>query len=189
MMANLAPHKGQETAIRAVAELRARGRDVECWLAGTERNGETTYQRLLQARVAELGVGDRVRFLGFRTDGRELIQAADFLLLPSTKEGLPLSVLEAQATKTPVLAAPTAGVPEVVAHGETGFLIAADDPQGYANAVEGLLANPGLFTHVTEQAYDRVRSKHGWPTYCDRVWQLYEELLRPAAAAGVARAG
>jgi len=64
----------------------------------------------LQALCSELGVADQIRFLGHREDIPDLLRAADILLLPSTNEGLPLSVLEAQATKVPVLAAPTAGI-------------------------------------------------------------------------------
>jgi glycosyltransferase involved in cell wall biosynthesis len=55
-----------------------------------------------------------------------------------------LSVLEAQASKVPILAAPTAGMPEVVRDGETGFLIAADDAARYADRLQILLARPEL---------------------------------------------
>jgi glycosyltransferase involved in cell wall biosynthesis len=192
MLANLAPHKGQKTTIRAVAELKARGRDVECWMAGVERGGGRGYEERLQALVAELGVADRVRLLGFRDDGPDLLRAADFLLLPSTHEGLPLSVLEAQASKAAVLAAPTAGVPEAVRDGETGFLIAADDAAAYARRLEDLLSHPALYHRVTEQAYAAVRREYNWTTLCERVHALYGEVLqRPAdktGGAGVKRA-
>jgi glycosyltransferase involved in cell wall biosynthesis len=179
MVANLAPHKGQETAIRAVAELKGRGQAVECWLAGIERHGGQAYQQHLRSLAGELGVADRVRFLGFRCDGPDLMKAADFLLLPSTREGLPLSILEAQASKVPVLASPTAGVPEVVSDGETGFLIPAKDAMGYADCMQRLLARPDLRRHVTEQAHARVRREHTWPVYCERITELYRELMGP----------
>jgi glycosyltransferase involved in cell wall biosynthesis len=185
MLANLAPHKGQETTIRAVAHLKARGKAVECWLAGVERGGGRGYEGRLRALSAELGVADRVRLLGFRDDGPDLLRAADFLLLPSTHEGLPLSVLEAQATKAAVLAAPTAGVPEAIADGETGFLIAADDATTYALRLEDLMSHPALYHRVTEQAHAAVRREHNWTTLCERVHALYEEVLqRPASRAG-----
>lgn len=177
MLANLAPHKGQETAIRAVALLKQRGIDVSCWLAGVERHNEG-YTARLEALTRELEVEDRVRLLGQRNDAPELLRAADFFLLPSTREGLPLSVLEAQAAGVPVLAAPTAGVPEVIEDGSTGFLVAADDAGGYANRLEVLLGNQGLCRRVTESAQRRVVREHGWKTYCDRVVQLYQEVLQ-----------
>jgi glycosyltransferase involved in cell wall biosynthesis len=180
MLANLAPHKGQETAIRAVAELQARRTDVECWLAGIERDGRQEYGLHLRSLAAELGVGDRVRFLGFRPDGPDLLRAADFLLLPSTNEGLPLSIIEAQASKVPVLAAPTAGIPEVIADGETGFLISAGDALGYANCIESLLRNPDWRQRVTEAAFAGVLREHTMPAYCKRVHGLLQG-LQPAA--------
>jgi glycosyltransferase involved in cell wall biosynthesis len=177
MLANLAPHKGQETAIRAVAMLKQAGIPLECWLAGVERGGSSTYTAQLNKLIADLGVLDRVQLLGQRNDTDVLLKAADFFMLPSTREGLPLSILEAQATKVPVLAAPTAGVPEVVAEGETGFLIAADDASGYASTIRSLLENPTLYRRVTEQAHKQTISKLSWESHCRRILELYRELL------------
>ncbi len=177
MMANLAPHKGQETAIQAVRQLRDRGRDVQLWLAGADRSGDGQFETHLKALIAELGLGDRVTLLGFRQDGPELLTAADVVLLPSTSEGLPLTLLEAQASGTPVIAAPTAGIPEIVEDGRTGFLVPADDAQGYASRIETLLAVPGVAQHMTATALDRCRRLHSWAAYHDRMSELYSEVL------------
>jgi glycosyltransferase involved in cell wall biosynthesis len=177
MLANLAPHKGQETALRAVALLAARGKPVECWLAGVERSGAEGYRHRLEALASELGVAERVRFLGFRNDGPDLLRAADFLLLPSTHEGLPLAVLEAQASKAAVLAAPTAGIPETITDGETGFLIPAEDAAGYARRIEDLLGNPALYHRMTERALAAVRRDYNWATLRQRIRDLYCEVL------------
>jgi glycosyltransferase involved in cell wall biosynthesis len=185
MLANLAPHKGQETAIRAVALLKRQGVEMTCWLAGVERGGGSAYAERLRTLIAEAGVQDRVRLLGQRSDTPELLRAADFFLLPSTHEGLPLSILEAQATKVPVLAAPTAGVPEVVANGETGFLIRADDAAGYADCIERLVSHPDLAQRVADAAYALVTREHTWTAYCQRVAALYQEVLGgPTASRG-----
>ena len=178
MAANLAPHKGQETAIRAMAMLKKTGVNVACWLAGIERQDRGAYTTRLQDLCNELGVADRVRFLGQREDMPDLLRAADIFVLPSTSEGLPLSVLEAQATKVPVLAAPTAGIPEVVTDGETGFLIPAEDAAGYAQRIESLLNCPEIHHRVTEQAYKQVIKAHNWQTYCETVWMLYHSLMK-----------
>jgi glycosyltransferase involved in cell wall biosynthesis len=177
MLANLARHKGQETALRAVAELKARGTTVDCWLAGVERGGQREYQQRLRDLALELGVADRVRFLGHRSDAHHLLRAADLFLLPSTREGLPLSILEAQASKVPVVAAPTAGVPEVVADGETGFLIPAEDAAGYADRMLRLLHDPALAARLSERAFDHVTREHDGARLCERVHDLYRALL------------
>jgi glycosyltransferase involved in cell wall biosynthesis len=176
MLANLAPHKGQLTAIKTVAELKRRGIKTLCWLTGVERQGGE-FTAKLRGLIAETAVSNNIHLLGYREDVAELLQAADFLLLPSTAEGLPLSILEAQAAKVPVLAAPTAGIPEIVKDGETGFLIAADDYLGYANRIQTLLNAPDMSHSVAEKAYDIVRTENSWRTFCQRVWDLYSELL------------
>jgi glycosyltransferase involved in cell wall biosynthesis len=176
MLANLAPFKGHKTAIYAIRELATRGKKVELWCAGVERDGES-YTRELQELVAELGISEFVRFLGFRTDAPELLQAADMLLLPSCTEGLPLTILEAQATRIPVIAAPSGGIPEIVKDGETGFLVSAQDARGYANRIEALLDDPQLNADIAERAYSKILADHTWDVYKTRMFQLYEELL------------
>jgi len=177
MLANLAPHKGQETAIRAVAELKRRGVTVGCWLAGEERGGGNYHTGQLRELIRGLGVTDRIELLGYRDDAAELLRAADFFLLPSTNEGLPLTVLEAQATKVPVLASATAGIPEVIEDGKTGFLIDPADAIAYANRIEVLLRDAGQRERITEQAFARTTQEHNWEAYCGRVGDLYQELL------------
>jgi L-malate glycosyltransferase len=177
MLANLAPHKGQETAIRAVAELKRRGVAVDCWLAGEERGGGDYYTGQLRELIRELGVTDRVELLGYRDDAAALLRAADYFLLPSTNEGLPLTVLEAQATKVPVLASATAGIPEVIEDGETGFLIEPTNAVAYADRIEALLRDAGQRERITERAFARTTREHNWEAYCGRIGDLYQELL------------
>jgi glycosyltransferase involved in cell wall biosynthesis len=178
LVANLAPHKGQETGIRAVAILKERGVNACLWFAGIERGDSVEYTERLKTLCGELGVADRVRFLGQRSDVPELLRAADCVILPSTAEGLPLSLIEAQASKVPVLAAPTAGIPEIIAHGKTGFLVAADDSAGYADKLHCLLDNRSLSAQIAETAYSAVVQEYSWKTYIERIWGVYKTLLQ-----------
>jgi glycosyltransferase involved in cell wall biosynthesis len=174
MVANLARHKGQETALRTASMLRKSGVVAQFWFAGVERGNNQEYTSRLQALVNDLGLTDHVRFLGQRKDIPDLLRAADFFILPSTTEGLPLSVLEAQASGTPVLAAPTAGIPEVVIDGETGFLVGADDAAGYAHHLVNLLCKPNLYSKIADRAYTNVVKEHSWKTYVERVYAVYQ---------------
>lgn len=177
-LANLAPTKGQQTAVRVTAELKRRGVDVACWLAGAERGGATEFTRRLEALIGELGVADRVRLLGPRGDAPELLRAADLFLLPSTStEGIPLSVLEAQATKTPVLTSPAGNVPEAVTDGATGFLLPADDAAGFAECARRLLDDRELYRRVAGAAYENVMREFTLTTFCGRMTRAYEEVL------------
>jgi glycosyltransferase involved in cell wall biosynthesis len=177
MAANLAPHKGQETAIRALAELRTLGTDAELWLAGVERGGTQDFTQRLNELVRELRIGERVRFLGQRADIPELMRAADALVLPSTNEGLPLTLLEAQAIRLPVLAAPTAGIPEIVSHGETGWLIAAGDAAGYARQLHELFRDAALGERVVERAHAGILRSHTLDALMEQLQAVYREVM------------
>lgn len=178
MTANLAPHKGQETAIRAVSMLVEQGFRPLLWLVGEERETGGDYGRRLRALVESLNLSAFVELLGFRSDVPRLLHAADCLLLPSTREGLPLAVLEAQASKVVVLAAPTAGIPEVVEDGRTGFLIGADDPTGYADKLASLILNPEQGGAVAEAAYRRAVASLSLNRYCESIYSQHASLLQ-----------
>jgi glycosyltransferase involved in cell wall biosynthesis len=181
VLANLAPHKGQETAVRATALLKQRGIETECWLAGEDRSGAGDFERRLRSLCAELGVQDNVRFLGFRTDAPDLIRAANVLLLPSTHEGLPLTVLEAQAAHVPVIGSTIPGIREVIRDGDNGFIVPADDAAGYADRMHRLLANDAQRRGVIAAAARKVAEEHNWQTFEQRVFAIYESLgLRQA---------
>ncbi len=178
MAANLAPHKGQATALRAAAILKEKGVIAHFWFAGVERGGGKEYTAYLQTLACDLGVAEQVRFLGHRRDMPDLLRAADFFVLPSTMEGLPLSILEAQASGTPVIAAPTAGIPEVVIDGKTGFLVAADKADGYAQHLHYFLRNQSLYSQIAEDAYAMIMRECSWKTYVERVWDVYQILMQ-----------
>lgn len=173
---NLAPHKGQLTALRAMVELRRRRLSATLWLVGEEREGRFDYTERLRAFIEDAGLRDSVRLAGFRSDVPELLSAADVLVLPSEQEGLPLCVLEAQACKTLVVASPIAGVPEVVDDGVTGFLVPPGDAVGYAAAIERALAAPHLRQAIIEQAYARVQAS-GWGRYVLAMRDVYDYVL------------
>ncbi len=176
LAANLAPHKGQRTAVLALKALRDSGTDADLWLAGIERGGSRAFTTELEQLVAQLDLGERVRLLGQRADVPELMRAADAVVLPSTNEGLPLTLLEAQASGAPVLAAPTAGIPEIIRDGETGFLIAADDPAAYSRRLSELFRNPSLAQALTDTALARVRAEHNAEQMFRRLRAIYEAI-------------
>jgi glycosyltransferase involved in cell wall biosynthesis len=178
LVANLAPHKGHETGIRAVAILKERGVNAWLWFAGIERGDSVEYTERLKTLCGELGVAGRVRFLGQRSDVPELLRAADFFLLPSTSEGLPLSILEAQASKVPVIAAPTAGIPEIIRHGKTGFLVRADDAAGYAHQLCDLIQNSNQCASIVDRGYNSIQQDYTWNRYVERIWDVYLSLQR-----------
>ena len=176
MIANLAPHKGHATAVRAVQLLKVRGIPIECWLVGEDRSEGRDYERELRSLCSQLDVEERVRFLGFRSDAPELLRAADVFLLPSTHEGLPLSLLEAQASRVPVIGSPIPGILEVVEDGKTGFIIPADDHVGYADRIQMLYDRRELRRQVADAAAAQVVRDYGWSTLEERMFKIYGSL-------------
>jgi len=133
----LTAQKSLERALEAVA--RAEG--VKLVIAG-----EGPEREPLQARAGELGIGDRVTFLGAQPRERivELFHAADATILSSSWENFPHTVVEALAVGTPVLAMQAGGVAEVVHDGVNGLLVAAGDTAALGNAVRRYFADDEL---------------------------------------------
>jgi glycosyltransferase involved in cell wall biosynthesis len=115
----------------------------------------------LEEEIEALGLEGRVRLAGERRDVPQLLAAADVFVLPSTSEGLPVSVLEAMAAGVPVVASRVGGVPEQVSDGETGLLVEPGDLDELATALARLIAEPSLRRRLgaagrarAEQAFD-----------------------------------
>lgn len=106
--------------------------------------GEGPLEGALKAQASRMGLADRVRFLGFRSDAPRLHRAFDIFALPSLLEGLPLAVLEAMASARPCVVTAVSGNPELVEDGVTGFLVPPRDPEAMAQALLKLAGDPAL---------------------------------------------
>lgn len=132
----LAPRKDYGTLLAALALL-GRDREWRCALAGDGPD-----RAALEARAAELGVADRVLFLGERSDVDRLLPAFDVFVLSSREEGIPNALLEAMAAARPCVATRVGGNAEVLEDGRTGWLVPARDPAALAGALGRALADP-----------------------------------------------
>ena len=125
-----------------------------------------------------LRCSDRVTMVE-RTDTIErFYRAADVLVLPSTREGLPNVVLEAMASGLPCLVSRLPGVTDaLIADGETGMLNEPDDLQGFAQSLRTLLADPGLRARIGTQARRAIEARYSLETIASDYVSLYRELL------------
>lgn len=98
--------------------------------------GDGDLRETLSTQAAELGVADRVDFLGWRSDPGPYLAAFDVFALPSRNEAFPLSIVEAMLTRVPVVAADVGSVAESVRDGSTGYLVSGDDPAELAKQIE-----------------------------------------------------
>ncbi len=179
-LSRLDPRKGVDHVIRAVAGLSADLAGTSLAIAGAPCLDVENGARL-QALGSEL-LGERVRFLGPRSDVRELLRAADVLVLASTLEGLPLSVLEAQACGLPVVAYPTAGIPEVVVHEQTGLLAAPGRVEDLSRQLARVLREEALRDRLSVQGRERVLRESTLSGQADLQAKLMRSLIERRGA-------
>ena len=110
----------------------------------------------LEARAKSMALGDRVKFLGYRSDVPQLVSALDTYVLPSLWEGLPLALLEGLAIGVPLVATTVGGNPEVIVPGENGFLVPPKDELALADAILRVKAGgPAFAREVRERSRAR----------------------------------
>lgn len=129
----------------------------------------------LRERAVAAGLDDRVRFLGAVPHERALdaISSADAFVLPSHGEGSPLSVTEALALGTPVVATRVGALPELL--GGEGLLVEVGDTDGLAGAMGRLADEPGLRERLSAEGRVRVRERYTWPTIAEKTLRVYRE--------------
>jgi len=137
-VAGLRPLKNHRLLLQAFAQAVPSLPDALLLLVGPPDRLDPAYAESLQALAQELGLGQRVRFLGSRSDVPDILRASDVFVLSSDYEGNPLSVLEAMAAGLPVVSTAVGGVPELVQHGATGLLVPAGNAHALAEAITQL---------------------------------------------------
>jgi glycosyltransferase involved in cell wall biosynthesis len=131
----------------------------------------------LVTRSQDLGLGDRVDFLGQRDDVPQLLACSDVVVLPSLNEGLPLAVLEAMSAQKPVVATAIGGTDEAILDGESGLLVPPRDSTALARAIRALVDDPSLAAGLARAARRRAEQSFSCAQMLERVVGVYGELL------------
>ncbi|MEL7227669.1 MAG: glycosyltransferase family 4 protein, partial [Cyanobacteria bacterium J06576_12] len=131
-----------------------------------------------RALSAELGVAERVKFLGWinPAERNQLLQRANAFVLPSYNEGLPMAMLEAMAWALPTISTPVGGIPEFLDDGETGYLVEPGDVEKLAYSMERLIGDEGLRLRLGEQARVRVKPLD-IKLYYDQLIEIYRSVV------------
>jgi glycosyltransferase involved in cell wall biosynthesis len=170
---NIRPHKGHAILVDAARLIAQARTDVTIVSIGGEKHtGDLSRLRGLAQNIP------RLRFLGRREDALAFIAAADVLVNPSTVEGLPVTLLEAMALSTPIVATAVGGVPSVVRDGETGLLVPPGDPAALADATLRILDDPPTGARLAGAAHEVVVRDYGLERMVRTTEKLYEDLLR-----------
>ncbi len=180
-VARLTAAKDQEGLLRAFDRVRRSRPDARLVIIG-----EGELRDRLVGLAAELGLGDSVRFVGFRSDVQRLLPAFDLFVLSSHEEGLPISLLEAMAASRPVVATAVGCIPELVSSGECGLVVPPRDPEKLAEAILKLLSDDSARLRYGEAGRRHIEKEFSLPEMIHRYESLYRQAVggrrRPCAA-------
>jgi len=145
-LGRLHPIKGLDIAIRSLAQIKG----AYLWLAG-----DGPLRSSLEELAVEYGVQDRVRFLGWRTDKEALLATADIAVFPSRQEGFGNVILEAWASRTPIVASMAEGPAAYIEHGKTGMLAPIENVDTLSAHIQALIENTKLRDELTTMGHKK----------------------------------
>ncbi|QDW65929.1 glycosyltransferase [Luteimonas granuli] len=157
-----------------IAALATLGPGERPWIAFA---GDGPLHASIEGLAAKAGVSGSIRLLGERRDAIRLMQAADFLVLPSNFEGQSNALLEAMAAGCPVIASAAGGTPELVDDGRTGLLFPVGDASALAAGIRRLVADPGLRDGLGRAAAAWVAQHHSSAALAAATSAVYERCL------------
>lgn len=190
IVGQLTPRKGQLETIEAFAEVVRNFPDARLLIVGEALfNRDFEYAAALHATAKRLGIDDRVLFLGQREDIPELTRAFDLAIVNSKAEPFGLTVVEAMASGTPVLAAVVDGIQEIIEHGRTGWLVAREDHQQLVEGITRLFADGNLRAQFSTSALAAVRSRFASDRFIRDVETSYRRISLAASARKFAHPG
>ena len=139
--------------------------------------GDGSERPKLEAQVAAHGISDRVTFTGMRRDIPELLAQCDIFVLPSRREGLPLSAVEAMAAARPVVVTDVGGNRELITPGIDGLIIPANDVSALAEVLIDLIKQPDLCRKLAQAGRQRAQTHFSLNTMIQQYEAIYERLV------------
>lgn len=160
-------NKGFDILLQAMTDIP----DAILWLAGAGPE-----EQALKQQCTELGLDERVRFLGWRDDVTRLMCTADLFVCPSRHEGLGSIVMESWAHQCPIVATASQGPGEVIEHGETGLLSPVDEVTPLRDNILEVLNSPQLRRALTERAYRHYSDHFSQSVIVNQYLELFDQL-------------
>jgi glycosyltransferase involved in cell wall biosynthesis len=170
----LEPRKGHDLLIQAMRELCIRVPSARLLIAGHDPWG---YGATLRGLIDRLGLGEKVRLVGFQTDVVSFLNALDVFAFASNSEGFGQVLVEAMAAGKPVVANEVPPLTEIVVNQETGLLVETGNPTLFADALYRLLSNRVDQQQMGARGRERVEKFFNAKKMADQTLALYGELL------------
>lgn len=173
---NVRPHKGHDNLIKAASVLRTSHPDARIVSIGADKREGDLIR--LRGHAAELGLSGYIDFLGRKPDATSYLAAADIVVNPSDVEGLPVTILEALTLERPVVATRVGGVPSVIEHDVTGYLVPPSDPTALADGLSTALRDPARARRWARNGAELVRARFGIERMVDAYENVYRQVCR-----------
>lgn len=170
-VARLEAPKDPLTLVRALERLRERP-----WTC--ELVGDGSMRGAVEAAVSRAGLSERFSLVGERDDVPARLAGAQIFVLPTRREGFPISILEGMRAGLPVVASRVGGIAEAVSDGHTGALVPAGAPAALTDALAPLVANPSLRASWGAAGRQRFLQEFSFTPHVRRVWAIYDEAIR-----------
>ncbi len=175
---NIQEWKGQLVLIEALGRLTAR-QDVHCVVAGGVHRAGEPYAEALRSRVVALGLSARVHLAGFRADIPDVMRGWDVVVHASVRpEPFGRVILEGMLLGKPVIATNGGGVPELLTHGHTGYLVPPGDAGALAATLEAVLADPDAARAVGAQARQWAQDRFSLKRHVADMAAIYDYATR-----------
>ena len=172
VVGRFSPEKGMDVFIDAVAMLVMDTENIHAVLVG---DGQERGQ--LEKQAVALNVNENVHFVGFTETPGDYVVDADLVVVPSRSEGIPNVVLEAMALGKPVVATAVGGVPEIIEHGVSGYLIPPERPDLLADAIKTVLGDRQMYNRFVVNGRERVKKSFSIRQRVAKLISLYQEVL------------
>jgi glycosyltransferase involved in cell wall biosynthesis len=176
--AHLSIKKGYRELIRAAGLVLNHVPNAQFWCVG-----EGPLRGELQRQIAEAGIADRVRLLGFRRDVPDLMRAVDVMCLPSHREPFGLVYVEAALAEKPVIACEAGGAQEIIEHEETGLLVRPQNVPDLTQALLTLLDNRDQAAAMGRRGRELALERFTWSKYLANLRNVYVRVLDRESAA------
>ncbi|OGR63576.1 MAG: hypothetical protein A2X31_05160 [Elusimicrobia bacterium GWB2_63_22] len=174
----LSPESGFMALIEAMAIVLGQRPDgLSCAIAGSGPQ-----EAALRARIEELGLGSRIRLLGFRQDAGELLADAEIYAAPAVKPMSDQGVIEAMRAGLAIISSDAGGNPEALGWGQGGALVPAGDPNGLAAKILEIASNPRELVYLSARARDFYVKTHSLGALASGAAKIYDKVIEGRAA-------